>query len=80
MHDLRTAMATALCDAGVPESVADRILNHAAMGSAPSAVARIYQRSDLLRERAQALDAWAAMVCGPDAEAGSNVVQPGESE
>lgn len=62
IHDLRTAMATALAGAGVPEGVVDRILNHAATGSAPSAVARVYQQSDLLPQRASALDRRGEMV------------------
>ncbi|MBF9059044.1 tyrosine-type recombinase/integrase [Rhodobacterales bacterium HKCCSP123] len=64
LHDLRTAMATALAEAGFSEAVVDRILNHVAGGSAPSAVARVYQRGDLLKDRARALDAWAEMVTG----------------
>lgn len=62
LHDLRRAMATALAGAGVPEGVVDRIQNHAATSSAPSAVARVYQQSDLLDQRAAALDLWADMV------------------
>ena len=62
MHDLRTAQATALAGAGVPEGVVDRIQNHSASGSAPSAVARVYQQADLLPQRAAALDRWAEMV------------------
>lgn len=70
IHDLRTGMATALAEAGEPETVVDKILNHSAVGSAPSAVARVYQRGDLLPQRARALDKWAAMVTG---EAGAVV-------
>lgn len=62
MHDLRTAMATALADAGEPENVVDRILNHSASGSAPSAVARVYNQAELLPQRAKALDRWAELV------------------
>lgn len=62
LHDLRRAMATALAHEGVPEGVVDRILNHAATSSAPSSVARVYQQSDLLPQRAAALDLWADMV------------------
>ncbi|WGI22405.1 tyrosine-type recombinase/integrase [Amylibacter sp. IMCC11727] len=64
LHDLRTALATALAEAGEPESVVDRILNHVASGSAPSAVARVYNQSELLKQRAKALDRWADMVTG----------------
>jgi integrase len=62
LHDLRTAFASALCDAGEPENVVDRCLNHAATGSAPSAVARVYNRAELLPQRALVLDRWAEMV------------------
>lgn len=62
IHDLRTALATALASAGIAESVVDRILNHSAVGSAPSAVARVYIRADMLEQRARALDLWGQMV------------------
>ena len=62
LHDIRTAFATAMADAGVPETVADRILNHSASGSAPSAVARVYNQAELLPQRADALNRWAEMV------------------
>lgn len=62
LHDIRTAFATAMVDAGVPESVADRVLNHSASGSAPSAVARVYNQSEQLPQRAAALDRWADLV------------------
>jgi integrase len=58
LHDLRTAFASALCDLGEPEGVVDRVLNHAASGSAPSAVARVYNQSEYLPQRARALDKW----------------------
>ena len=59
LHDLRTAFATHVCEAGVPENIADRVLNHAASASRASVVARTYQRSELLPQRAQALERWA---------------------
>ena len=62
LHDLRTAFATAMAEAGEPETVVDRILNHVASGSAPSAVARVYNRAEQLPQRAKALDRWAEMV------------------
>lgn len=68
IHDLRSSMATALAEAGEPENVVDRILNHSAVGSAPSAVARIYNQSELLPQRARALDRWSQMVTQGDAE------------
>ena len=68
LHDLRRAMATYLADAGISESVVDRIQNHSASSSAPSAVARVYQQSDLLSQRATALDKWADIVTRQNAE------------
>ena len=68
-HDLRTAFASSLCDAGEPEGVVDRVLNHAASGSAPSAVARVYNQSEYLPQRARALDMWANLVVGNGATA-----------
>lgn len=64
LHDLRTSFSTAMAESGVPESVADRILNHSASGSAPSAVARVYNKAEMLPQRAAALDRWAEMVTG----------------
>lgn len=68
LHDLKTALATALAGAGHSEGVVDRILNHSASGSAPSQVARVYNQAAFLPERARALDAWAAMVTGEAAK------------
>jgi hypothetical protein len=68
LHDIRTAFATALANAGEPENVVDRILNHSASGSAPSAVARVYNQAKQLPQRARALDKWADMVTGKQSE------------
>lgn len=58
-HDLRTGFATAMAEAGEPEAIVDRILNHVASGSAPSAVARVYNQSSQLPQRGLILDKWA---------------------
>ena len=50
-HDIRTGFATALAEAGEPETIVDRILNHVASGSAPSAVARVYNQAEQLPQR-----------------------------
>ncbi|WP_051372522.1 tyrosine-type recombinase/integrase [Sedimentitalea nanhaiensis] len=62
LHDIRTGFATAMAEAGESESVVDRILNHSASGSAPSAVARVYNQSEMLPQRAAALDRWSEVV------------------
>ncbi len=64
LHDIRTSFATAMAEAGEPENVIDRILNHVASGSAPSAVSRVYNQAEMLPQRAAALDRWAEMVTG----------------
>lgn len=68
IHDLRTGIVSALAASGVPEGIVDRILNHSASGSAPSAVARVYNQADMLPQRAAALDRWAEMVTAKTAE------------
>ena len=62
LHDIRRAQATALAEAGFSESVVDRIQNHVAVGSRPSAVASVYTLAKLLPERARALDYWARLI------------------
>lgn len=64
IHDIRTAFASALAEAGEPETIVDRILNHSASGSAPSTVARVYNQANQLPHRARALDKWADIVIG----------------
>ena len=68
LHDLRTAFSTAMVEAGVPESVTDRILNHSASSSASSTVARVYNRAEQLPQRAAALDRWAEIVTDHQSE------------
>jgi len=62
LHDFRTALASHLAGRGVSEGVVDRILNHAASVSRASAVARAYQRNDLLEQRKDALETWSTLV------------------
>ena len=62
LMDFRTAMATALAENGEAETIVDRILNHSASGSAPSAVARVYNQAENLTQRAAALETWGQMV------------------
>jgi len=64
LHDLRTSFATAMVESGVPEGVADRVLNHSASSSAPSAVARVYSKAQMLDQRAEALNRWGALITG----------------
>nr|WP_171116871.1 tyrosine-type recombinase/integrase [Ruegeria sp. HKCCA5463] len=68
LHDFRTAFATHMAERGIPESVVDRVLNHAATASKASAVARVYNQAELLAERAVALDKWAELVTQESAD------------
>ncbi len=68
-HDLRSAFATAMAEAGEPETIVDRVLNHAASGSAPSAVARVYNQSAQLPQRAIVLERWATLITPSQSEA-----------
>ncbi len=70
-HDFRTSFATVMAESGANEGVVDRILNHAATGSAASAVARVYNMSSQLPQRAKVLDDWAALITQRE----SNVVR-----
>jgi integrase len=57
IHDLRRSLATGMAELGVSEHLVDRILNHS--GRRVSGVARIYNRSEYIKERQAALDLWA---------------------
>jgi integrase len=61
-HDLRTGFATVMCEAGASEVIVDRILNHAAVSSAPSAVARIYNRAKGSEARRKVIIDWYEML------------------
>lgn len=63
-HDIRTAFATAMVDRGELEVVVDRVLNHVASGSAPSAVARAYNKALHLDARKRVIERWGATITG----------------
>jgi integrase len=54
IHDLRRTCATNLTKLGFSRFVADCVLNHAQQG-----VGRVYDRYEYLKEKTEALDAWA---------------------
>jgi integrase len=68
-HDLRRSGVSALARLGFDSIVVDKILAH--QPAKLLGVASVYQRHDFARERAAALDAWAAHVLGIEA---NNVV------
>ena len=59
LHDIRTAFATHLADAGFDQGVVDRVLNRVASASSASTIARVYNQAERLSDRARALDYWA---------------------
>src|SRR5262249_46277931 len=54
-HDLRRTAATRMTELGSTRFIVDRVLNHAEPG-----VGAVYDRYEYLREKRQALEAWAA--------------------
>jgi len=69
LHDLRRSGVSALARLGFDSIVVDKILAH--RPARLLGVASVYQRHDFARERAAALDAWAAHVTGT---VGRNIV------
>jgi integrase len=74
-HDFRRSCVTWLAGAGFNPAVADKILNHVT-ATGMSAVGQVYQRAAYLRERQQALEAWAHHVATTSARipSGGNVL------
>jgi integrase len=74
-HDLRRSFATALGEAGIPEAVADAVLNHR-QSATRGGVLGVYQRASRWPEQMRAMELWgrllAAAIEGRDADA--NVV------
>jgi hypothetical protein len=62
IHDLRRTGVSVLARLGFDSIVADKLLAH--QPTKLLGVAAVYQRHDFARERAAALDAWAAHVIG----------------
>jgi integrase len=74
-HDARRTFASICADRKVDPIVADRCLNHAASGT-QSTVMRIYQQSEMLDQRRDALDIWAqAMAEARAMVRGGNVLE-----
>ena len=62
VHDLRTSFNTHGCELlDIPPHVADRILNHVATATR-SKIMRVYNKSELLEPRRNALRAWADLL------------------
>ncbi len=55
LHDLRRSARTGLAELGVPEIIAEMILNHAPRGT----LTKIYNRHEYATEKRDALERWA---------------------
>jgi integrase len=75
-HDFRRSFATALGEAGIPEAVADAVLNHR-QAATRGGVLGVYQRASRWPEQVRAMELWgrllAAAIEGREADA--NLVQ-----
>lgn len=60
-HDFRRSFATALGEAGVPEAVADAVLNHR-QSATRGGVLGVYQRASRWPEQVKAMDYWGRLL------------------
>jgi integrase len=71
-HDFRRSFATALGEAGIPEAIADAVLNHR-QSATRGGVLGVYQRASRWPEQVKAMQLWGrllvAAIEGPDAVA-----------
>lgn len=74
-HDFRRSFATALGEAGVPETVADAILNHR-QSATRGGVLGVYQRASRWPEQVRAMELWGKLLAEAitGAEVPANVV------
>ena len=72
-HDLRRCVRTGMAELGVPEIVAERVLNHAEQ----NALVRVYNRHSYLDEKPDALEGWAGHVRDIVSPPPENVVKIG---
>lgn len=70
-HDFRRSFATALGEAGIPETVADAILNHR-QSATRGGVLGVYQRASRWPEQVRAMELWGKLLA--EAEAPAKVV------
>ncbi len=60
-HDFRRSFATALGEAGIPEAVADAILNHR-QSATRGGVLGVYQRASRWPEQVNAMELWGRLL------------------
>jgi integrase len=74
-HDFRRSFATALGEAGIPEAVADAILNHR-QSATRGGVLGVYQRASRWPEQVKAMELWGRLLQSAldGSEAGAKVI------
>jgi hypothetical protein len=60
-HDFRRSFATALGEAGIPEAVADAVLNHR-QSATRGGVLGVYQRASRWPEQVKAMQLWGRLL------------------
>src|ERR1700747_2149076 len=60
-HDFRRSFATALGEAGIPEAVADAVLNHR-QSATRGGVLGVYQRASRWPEQVKAMELWGRLL------------------
>jgi integrase len=75
-HDFRRSFATALGEAGIPEAVADAVLNHR-QSATRGGVLGVYQRASRWPEQVKAMQLWGRLLSAAieGLEADANVVR-----
>jgi integrase len=75
-HDMRRSFATALGEAGIPEAVADAVLNHR-QSATRGGVLGVYQRASRWPEQVRAMELWGRLLAAAieGREAGADVLQ-----
>lgn len=75
-HDFRRSFATALGEAGIPEAVADAVLNHR-QSATRGGVLGVYQRASRWPEQLRAMELWGRLLTAAitGGEAGAEVVR-----
>jgi integrase len=75
-HDMRRSFATALGEAGIPEAVADAVLNHR-QSATRGGVLGVYQRASRWPEQVRAMELWGRLLAAAieGLEAGADVLR-----
>jgi integrase len=70
VHDIRRTVRTRLAKIKIPDSIAERVLNHL-----PGGIVRVYNIHDYAEEKREALDLWAAHLRDIVAPSPKNIIE-----